>query len=68
MPEQLVIFEHVTLVGRDDLGFRCRISGRVVWIGNLQWKVGTTVHVRGDRLVLRRADAADLRLIDWKAE
>jgi hypothetical protein len=66
MPDQLVVFEKVEIVARDLLGFRCRVGSRVVWVGNLQWAPGTNVHVVGDRLVLRRADAAQLGLIDWK--
>ena len=66
MPEQLIVFDHVEVLKRDDLGFRCRVGGRIVWIGNLQWQPGTTVDLIGDRLVLRRADAAELGLIDWK--
>ena len=70
MPEQLVTFEHVSFIEREDLGFRCRVAGRIVrphrLVGNLQWQPGTTAHVRGDRLVLRRADAAEMGLIDWK--
>ena len=65
MPEHLVILDHVELVARDDLGFRCRVQGREVWIGNLQWRDGTTVNGVGDRLVLFRADAARLGLIAW---
>jgi len=59
-------FEHVSFVDRDDISFRCRVRGQIVRVGNLQWQAGTTVHVHGDRLVLRRADAAERRLIDWK--
>jgi hypothetical protein len=66
MPDQLVTFEHVSFIEREDMGFRCRIAGRIVWVGNLQWQPGTTAHVHGDRLVLRRADAAELGLLDWK--
>jgi hypothetical protein len=67
MPNQLVTFDHVELLTRDAFGFRCRVGEREVWIGNLQWQKGTTVHAAvGDRLVLRRADAAELGLIDWK--
>ena len=66
MPEQPVLFEHVELISRDALGFRCRVEGREVWIGNLQWREGTTVNGVGDRLVLFRRDAAELGLIDWK--
>ena len=65
MPD-LVSFEHVTLTRRDAFGFRCRVEGHDVWIGNLQYQEGTTVQAAGDRLVLRRADAAELGLIDWK--
>ena len=43
-----------------------RGRGREVWIGNLQWQPGTTAHSVGHRLVLRRADAAALGLLDWK--
>ena len=61
-PDNLA-FEHVQLVDRSDLGFRCRVADRVVWVGNLQWQPGTTIHLPlGDRLVLRRADAAELGL------
>jgi hypothetical protein len=67
MPDQLVVFEHVKVVQRDLLGFRCQVGERVVWIGNLQWQPGTTAHVIGDRLVLRRADVAELGLIEWKS-
>ncbi|HTD58361.1 MAG TPA: hypothetical protein VK672_05655 [Solirubrobacteraceae bacterium] len=67
MPDTLVTFEPVEFVKRSDLGFRCRVQGRVIWIGDLQWQAGTTVHDGlGNRLVLRRADAAQLGLIDWK--
>lgn len=52
MPNTLITFEHVSLIARDDFGFRCRVRGREVWIGNLQWQEGTTVNVVGDRLVL----------------
>jgi len=58
--------KQVSFIEREDLGFRCRVTGRIVWVGNLQWQPGTTVHGHGDRLVLRRADAANLGLIDWK--
>lgn len=65
----LITFEHVEVLRRDEMGFRCRVAGRVVWVGNLQWQEGTTVHLLfGDRLVLRRADAAELGLIEWKPE
>jgi hypothetical protein len=67
MPNQLVTFDHVELLARDAFGFRCRVQGREVWIGNLQWREGTTVHAAvGDLLVLFREDAATLGLIDWK--
>jgi hypothetical protein len=66
VPDTLVIFEDVTVTRRDPLGFRCRVAGREVWIGNLQWQEGTTAHATGHRLVLRREDAATLGLIDWK--
>ena len=68
MPDQLITFDHVELVNRGDMGFRCRVGDRVVWIGNLQPQPGTTVDqpFGGDRLVLRRADAAELGLIDWQ--
>jgi hypothetical protein len=65
MPDQLIVFDGVEVVKRDDFGFRCRVGGREVWVGNLQWQPGTTVHLVGNRLVLRRADAAELGLIDW---
>ena len=64
--DQLITFERVEVVQRDDLGLRCRIAERVVWIGNLQWQPGTTVNLPlGDRLVLEREDAAELGLIGW---
>jgi CheY-like chemotaxis protein len=64
--DQLITFERVELVQRDDLGLRCRIAERVVWIGNLQWQPGTTINLPlGDRLVLQREDAAQLGLIGW---
>jgi hypothetical protein len=66
MPNQLLTFDHVELLRRDALGFRCRVQSHEVWIGNLQWRQGTTVHAGGDRLVLFRADAATLGLLDWK--
>jgi hypothetical protein len=68
MPDQLVTFDHVELVDRTDLAFRCRVGTRTVCVGNLQPQPGTTVGqpFGGDRLVLRRADAAELGLIDWK--
>ena len=66
MPDQLVVFEKVEIVARDMFGFRCRVGGHEVWVGNLQWAAGTNVHILGDRLVLRRADAAQLGLIEWK--
>ena len=68
MPDQLVTFDHVAVLQRGKLGFRCRVAGRVVWVGYLQPEPGTTVdRLRpGDRLVLRRADAAKLGLIDRK--
>ena len=62
----VIAFERVELVARDLLGFRCRVGSRLVWIGNLQWAPGTNVHVLGDRLVLRRDDAAELGLVDGK--
>jgi len=37
-----------------------------VFVGNLQPQSGSTLNTFGDRLVLRRADAAQLDLIDWK--
>ena len=66
MANQLVTFEHVRVVRRDLFGFRCAVAGRVIWVGNLQWQPGTTVHLIGDCLVLRRADAAELGLLDWE--
>jgi len=66
MPDQLVIFDHVEVVRRDDFGFRCRVAGRVIWVGCLQPQPGSDVDIGGRRLVLRRADAAELGLIDWK--
>jgi len=64
MPDTLVTFEHVEVLRREEMGFRCRVAGRLVWVGSLQWQPGTTVHLFGDRLVLRRADAAELGLVD----
>jgi hypothetical protein len=64
MAEQLVVFERVRLIQCSPFGFRCEVDGRVIWVGNLQWQPGTTVHFRGDRLVLRRTDAAELGLVD----
>ena len=66
MPNQLVTFDHVEFLTRDAFGFRCRVHGREVFIGNLQRREGTTVHAVGDRLVLFREDAATLGLVDWK--
>ena len=63
MPDTLITFEHVAVLRRDEMGFRCRVAGRVVWVGNLQWQPGTTVHLHGDRLVLWRTDAAELGLM-----
>jgi len=67
MPDQLVTFDHVEVLDRGDMGFRCRIGERVVWVGYLQPQPGTTIDqpLPGDRLVLRRADAAELGLIAW---
>jgi hypothetical protein len=62
-----VTFDHVKLLDHELLGIRCQVGGHVVWIGSLQCQPGTTVHLgRGDGLVPRRADAAELGLIDWK--
>ena len=68
MPDQLVTFDHVEVLTRSDMGFRCRIGDRIVWVGRLQPQPGSTVDqpLAGNRLVLRRADAAELGLIDWK--
>ena len=65
MLDTLILFDQVQLVGRDMFGFRCRVGEREIWIGNLQYQPGTTVHGVGDLLVLRLADAASLGLIDW---
>jgi len=64
--DQLITFEKVEVIQRSDLGFRCRVGARVVWVGSLQWQPGSEVDIGGRRLVLRRADAAELGLIDWK--
>ena len=66
MPDSLITFDHVELLKREAFGFRCRIEGREVFIGSLQPQPGTTVDSVGDRLVLRRAEAAHLGLIAWK--
>ena len=65
MPDQLVTFEDVEVIQQNDMGLRCRVAGRVVWVGSLQAQRGSDVDVGGSRLVLRRADAADLGLIEW---
>ncbi len=65
MPDTLVTFDDVEVVRRDVFGFRCRVQGREVFIGSLLPQPGSTVHGLGNRLVLRRADAARLGLIDW---
>jgi len=68
MPDQLITFEHVKLLEHELLGIRCQVGERVIWVGSLQCQPGTTVHLGlGDRLVLRRADAAELGLVDWTA-
>ena len=66
MPDQLITFENIEVIQQNDLGLRCRVAGRVVWVGCLQAQPGSDVDVGGSRLVLRRADAAELGLIDWK--
>ena len=66
IPEQLITFENVEVIQRSDLGFRCRVGARVVWVGSLQWQPGSEANIGGRRLVLRRADAEELGLIDWK--
>ena len=66
MPDQLVTFEDVEVIQRGDMGFRCRVAARVGWVGSLQSQPGSDVDIGGRRLVLRRADAAELGLIDWK--
>jgi len=66
MPDTLITFDHVELLKRGAFGFRCRIAGREVFVGNLQPQSGSTLNTFGDRLILRRADAAQLGLIDWK--
>jgi hypothetical protein len=65
MPDEPVLFDDVTVTRRDSLGFQCRIAGRVVWVGVLQAQPGSDLDVGGRRLILRRADAAELGLIDW---
>jgi hypothetical protein len=67
MSDTLIAFEHVEVLRRDEMGFRCRVAGRVFWVGSLQSQEGTTVHLLGDRLVLRRSDAVELGLIEWKS-
>jgi hypothetical protein len=64
MPDHLIVFENVELMQRDDIGFQCRIASKVVHVGSLQWRPGTTLHVGGDRLVLDRLDATELGLLD----
>ena len=66
MPDRLVTFEDVEVIQQTDMGLRCRVAGRVVWVGSLQAQPGSDVDVGGSRLVLRRADAAEFGLIDWK--
>ena len=64
--DQLVTFENVEVTQRSDLGCRYRVGARVIWVGSPQWQPGSEVDIGGRRLVLRRADAAELGLIDWK--
>jgi hypothetical protein len=66
MPDTLIVFVPVQLIERSDLGFRCRVGDRIVWIGSLQCPEGTTVHIYGDKLVLRAEDAATLGLTHAK--
>ena len=66
MPDSLITFDHVELLKREAFGFRSRVEEREVFIGSLQPQPGTTVDSVGDRLVLRRAEAAHLGLIVWK--
>jgi hypothetical protein len=56
MPDHLVVFDDVEVIQRGDMGLRCRVAGQP----------GSDVHIGGRRLVLRRSDAAELGLIDWK--
>jgi hypothetical protein len=66
VPDQLVTFDDVQVIQQNDMALRCRVGGHVVWVGSLQCQPGSDVDIGGRRLVLRRADAADLGLIDWK--
>ncbi len=66
MPNQLVIFDYVQVLGREGMGYLCRVAERVVWVSDLQWQAGSTIQLIGNRLVLCRADAAELGLISWK--
>ena len=65
MPDQLITFDDVEVIQRGDMGFRCRVAGRVIWVGSLQWQSGSDLDIGGQRLVLRRSDAAELGLVDW---
>ena len=56
-------FEGVEVLSRDALGFRCRVDGKVVHVGALQWKTGTDVMYGGTTLILDAADARSLGLI-----
>jgi hypothetical protein len=58
-----VTFVGAELVERHVLGFRCRVNGRVVFVGPFQWRQGTDVLVGGDRLVLDVDDARTLGLL-----
>ena len=66
MPDHLITFDDVEVLQQNNMALRCRVVGRVVWVGSLQAQPGSDVDIGGRRLVLRRADAADLGLIEWR--